>query len=730
MSFYTKKAPVVTVDSVAAALQLAMLANTSNTQDSAVTQAILTHENIGGVDAAIMKRLGDVEESIDTALAEAGVRDFLNEKVGLNLTGVSDHQRAHLERAVEKGMQAATIVLLGAADPSAYFAASFATAAYKGGGNTILLGDTGPVEITHETFEKQSFTDFLMVSAIANALAVATNPVAETFLRTVVLPANKPGIDMPVKVPHIYTRKNRSEDGSAFELVKRPIVHAIVDHTILETNSNEIHPFANPNGANDGVLVPAAKSFVDSVTLAGVGIPVRDLANGKLVDLISVSGHPALTKGNKQDETDVVANGVQVKHFGVEVKFGAAAGDVASLRLVVEGQQGTLFNPQVEGNTSGHILNYAGAVMVTSEDLTHDAVKIGAKATYATALGLAPGAKWFAKVALEAVGRAESNDGDYKVTLVSAEVVNVYSEAAGKPILITDATKLAAFKALFALSPLGWYPIARRTGSNMADTSTVCEEGNTYNYRIAVRPGAPLTTISPVVGEGNASSLDAVSMNIRTSIHNTIITEILKFETQLANAKHLPSNTTAVGGLVVIPTYHKAKLNMVTDVVVNESHKALEDYRTALVNAVTIMANRLIIDSQYLAALEVYTGSTSNFEVIVATDPHIASHLMTSGDGRTIGNDRKFTISSCLDKRLRDIILVSLRRTDTDTADMLSFGVFATSPSLLYTATTTRGNSVAREVHMIPRYRIAPTLPVMGRISVENMDKAFLNLIE
>lgn len=726
MSFYTQSQKgQLSIKSVVEAVEAALSTQTAVMNNPAISSGILTHESFDSMRSDEQDAIVQAEEIVDAALRNSGLDQLITLRMGPRA------DKEVVAKAIEKAYELAGLTLLASGNPSAWMDAQINAASWTPSNNQQALGNVAASELTHESFEKRDLTDLVVFSAISYALTVVTNPLGDTFYKTVVLPPSKPGIEIKIQIPHIYSNKSRSSNGDRFELVRRPIIHALSDSTILESNSNVVWPYAAPDGSNDAHLAPKAASadgVADRVkTLAGVAVPTRPLKVNDLVDLVSISGHPALLKGEVQDATDMLDANVQVRSFFFKIGDGVATGIVEKEVL---NQFGTMFFPKYDGRQYDTVMAYKGEVYISSSDVLEDGATVTAGLpALAVAAGLGADTPYQIKLSVEAFGTLENDLHNIRVSQISAELSTVLTkDADGKWVENEAAT--AAFAGITTAAGLYWFPKAVRTQANMRDNSIVCEVGNVMTYVIPVRPGAVMTTINPIQGAGDAASMDAVSMNLRAVQANQSITELLAFRDMLAASAEIGGNATvAIGAQLVNPTYIHQYLDIPVDVKSNKSRDAMSDLRNLLVNSVTMMANRLILSSRYLNALFMLSGSMSNFEVIVGTDPLIANHLMLEGDGRTIGNDRKFSIGYSLDERVTNRIFVSLRRTDTEGADPLSFGVFATSPALLYTAQTTRNGRVAKEMHMVPRNQNTPLLPILGEIEVRNLDELFAKSI-
>lgn len=656
--------------------------------------------------------VADTETRCVSMLERSGLRTLLEEKV---------EKGANHDACVEAGMDAAAMTLMAAADPAGYHSRFVQSSMESAPENTIVLDTGSNGTLSMEGFDDFKFDEFVEASIVTNALSAATNPLAETFFRTVVVPPSRSGIDISVTIPQIYNRQSRKTNGAKYDFAKTGIVRAIVDHTILESNSTKI--VAVGSAANAAQLVAAADIANRNVEVGGVTVATRPLKFGVVTDLISVSAHSGIVATGAQNETDSLSPAVALGDVYFKLVEGGAT---KFIKKSTKGMPGALFTRIAEGKATDMAMNFDGSIIVKSTDLLTDGTTVEAAFTLSTVLGIAAAVPYQIELKVALNGTLQYEHANIRVFANESVIGRVWTGANNVEMPAAQ-TEYTALVGALANTLEGFEPDAVRSNSNLRDSGTICDSGTAVNYRLPLQMGAPLTSVTPVSVGGHGASLDAMTMIKRVRTSNEAVSKILEFEAQMQNGLGLSENSPAVGGQLVESTYRAKSIDVTAKVVIQRSTGGMDDLRNALTDAVTIMANELILESGYLAALELFTGTTANFEVIVGTDPHIASHLMLSGDGRTIGNDRKFSIASSLDARMKNKIYVSVRRTDVTGADALSYGVLGIMPSLIHQATVSRGGSTAKEVQLIERQVIAVTCPILGRIDVTGMEELFVD---
>ncbi|QAX96000.1 hypothetical protein [Vibrio phage vB_VmeM-Yong XC32] len=650
-------------------------------------------------------RLADTEASVIEALVNKGLREELAKHLGVS----EEHP------CVQAGMDAATTTLLAYQDPAAYTDAVIH--AKKAGEGVRVFGDS--TEISMEGYDDFKFEGFLGTAVVANALAAASNPFSETFFRTVVLAPTQNGVDVDVTNPLIYTKKARNANGSAYDLQKQSAVRALIDFNILAGHSTAIMPIATT--AKAGILVATSDVPNRTVTLGGQNVEVRPLKYGVDVDLLAASTSEALLNAGAQDETDTVDPAMSLGRHYVKIVNGSNNAVVA---INLDGHRGALFQATQEGSTRDLQVMFRGDVWVKSTDESVAGDKLEAALGLATTLGVTAADPWQFKLELEVSGLFSYVQGNLKLNFNGAKVGAAYVN--GK--VQVGSTEQAALEAAIGagITGIGYEPKATRTNSNMRELGTVIDVSDTFRGRIPARMQSPLSIIAPTSVPGNQATMEAVNMIRRVRSSNDAVTKLLETEEQIQATDGILNGSPAIGALAGIkPTFLERKLDVVTQTVIFGSSRSMDELRGALAAGVTMLANKMLLDSGYLASLEMFTGSQANFEVIVGTDPQIANLLMNSGDNRTLGNGRNYHIASSLDDRLRGKIYLSVRRTGVDGADAHTFGVHPIMPSLIHKAQVTRNGAVSNETIVVPREEFAVTCPILARIDVLNLDGIF-----
>jgi len=670
-------------------------------------QTVQTMVSFESIDAESPKalELEGTEKSVLAHLSQIGFDKQLMKHIGVESV---DHP------CVAAGMDAAAMTILAQQDPAGYMAA--VTNVKKAPEGVTVFREPGAVDVSLEGYDDFKFEGFVGTAVVANALAAASSPFSELFFRTVVLAPSQSGVDVTITNPLVYTRQPRNANGSAYDLVKQSAVRALIDASILAGHATKILPIATT--AKAGILVSASDVANRDAVIAGKTVQVRPLVYGKDIDLIAASTTEELLVAGAQDETDTLDPAVSLGTHYLKL---TNALDSAVVAVNLDGMAGALFALTQEGGTKDQLVYFKGKVVLTSDMLTVAGASLESALNLATVIGGTASDSWRVEVDLDISGTLAYVRGNIRVNFNGAAVAAGYLNG----VALTASPQAALVSAL-AVAGIGYEPTATRSNSNMRDLGTIIDVNDSINGRIPARMQSPLSVIAPNSVQGGTATMEAVNMIRRVRASNQAIDKLMAFEKQLLTSTGIEGASPSIGAMAgVKPTLITRTLNVNTKVVQFGSNQSMLDLQGAIAAAVNTTTNQLLLDSGYLASIEMFTGSQSNFEVIVGTDPQIESLLMTSGDNRVLGNGRNYKVASSLDSRLRGKIYVSVRRTDVDGASAHCFGVHPIMPSLIHKATVSRGGSSSTETIVIPREDFAVTCPVLAVINVVGLDSIF-----
>lgn len=582
-----------------------------------------------------------------------------------------------------------------------------------------------------ESFDSFKFEKFRATAIITNALNAITNSFEDTWFKPILVSPAEQGVDVKIRIPYVFNSQNRNADGTAFALNKREILDAIRDRTILANSGNRVVPWARADGDYDAELVATATIGSRNVTSGGATFPTRPLLFNRDIDLIGISGHPGIAGAANQNEQDTLSPDIYVGTIYISLGDGT---NTVVLPFDTSTIAGSLFNPSVEGNTQEQVCNFENIVFLTDQTVSMNATTMDTVAELHTTLGLNAADSY--KIALRVLlsGKANPAEGNIRLNAIEVTIDNAWTGEGNDLTAATD-TQLTALRAAFsggngAVTLVGYEPKATRTNSNLRDRGTTVDMGTTLNYRLAIPMQSPLTSTVPLNVPGGGAGMDGLQLVKRVRNTNVAVQTLLNFRDTIIATNGVKTQHAGIGSSLITPTYVHKEVALEDVIATYTTSNAREDLQTGLVLAIEQVADTLLEDSGYLAVLDAIYGTTTGYEIIVATSPRFHGLIMTSGDARTFGNNKRFKVVSNHDDDFIDKIFISVRRPGENGADPLSFGIHASVPALVYQSpVTVRGGSHSSEVQLVPRELFAPMCPILGEITLTGIDGLFTDSV-
>lgn len=664
-------------------------------------------------------------ESLQGAELDQAQLTFENISTQLDSIGVGELIRSQLGEngdAADVAMEAAVISLMAAGEPAQYHQSSMTP--NKGPSSDAVLIDTNAVSIpSMESFTFDAFNNFNAMSVVISALTLAQSSFDELFFPTEVIGGGNSGSEISVSIPYAFNRTKRAANGSPWDFEKKSLVHAIEDHTLLESHATDIYPNAAAGSNNGAFLVDPLVVGNETLVLNGVDITTRPLLFATEVDLLSVSAHPGLIEADTQDETDALESNVGLGMMYIRVTNTAPATPIVGVfKADLAGVPGTLFTRPAEGNTNDLTVNYRGDINLNNNLVSISGVSIDALGIDGLLGGLVTDA-WNIDLATIVTGFTNTERANIKVYANSIELSNAYLN--GTEVAGTSA-EYADLAAAITIELVGYIPKARRVNDNLRMKGIYIDNSETNKYYFPVAIGAPVNSAKPVNSQGGGATVEGLVRALRTRTSNLAVTTLLAAELQIQQMMTSGSpqtNASTIGALFVKPTYYNESLNVQTEITIRTSAGGSDDLRSLIVDKITLMADKMALESSYLSALENFVGADKEYEVIIGTDPRIAGLIMRSGDERTLGFKHTFQVQSSLDLRMRNKIYISFRRKNQSGLDPLSFGCHQTKPALVHeVANSSRGNAVVSEVSVQPIEQHNVLLPILSRLDIVALD--------
>lgn len=625
------------------------------------------------------------------------------------LKGCSEHQ-------LNIALESAATTILGAGAGASYYSASQKTLDNSGVIAATPMGASS--QYAMESFDPATIEKFLAATVVANAQSALAGSFEDAFFPQILVPAGEHGIDLSLTIPLIYSNTKRDVGGAVFDIKKTSIVQAILTPSVLESDATTIWPQSTSN-TEPATLVLHSDVPTLTKVISGVDVTTRPVKFGAEVDIIGLSNTPGLIAQKIFDETDQLDSIMNLGTVYYKVTAVKGVTTVASVFAVdVSHQNGSLLT-QV---AAGKVQQFQTATTVNLP-LNPASVPVNGdtQAAFTTQmeeiLGVAPGTDFNINISMKLSAEADTESGYFLVNANNTAISALY-DAAGT---LSSLSVFTAVGVTITIAPLGYMPKLRRSNTNLRNNGTIIDNNTTVTYRYPVQLQAPISS-QTAIGANNIVTIETLGTAARIRNSGNAVQVLATTESILIADNGIPAQYPMAGAKLVKPTYRHHTIDVATVVANMNSKDALENLRGHLTSVLTLMANELLIDSHYLAALEALDIGFDGYEIIVVADPSIASHIWESGDTRTLGDNRPYVITQSNNEFFLGKLYMSFRRkTRDDNMHPLDFGSMLVTPSLTFELPINRNNRTVNEVTTVPRVNSYATLPILGRLDVLNL---------
>lgn len=663
----------------------------------------------------------------DFAVIQSSYADMMHDLRGSGLAlelmkGVEPEQ-------LEVALEACALTLMSGANPEAYYAAAIQNAVAPAGGvlvNTQQSGMAFNDTFGMESFDPVSVQKYLAYTAVANALSVINGDFESVFFPPQIVPAGQTGIDVDIRIPRVFAMNTRTNNGVPISFVKHSIIDALVDSSILDIDATTVVPYAS-SATLPVTLVPNSVIATTTRVIDGVNVDTRPILFGQEVDVIALSSAPGLLKNGAFDTTDSLdpVMNVGTVYYKLSVVTGIGSTPVTTeviLAADVSAQTGTQLTQVAAGVIQQYHANPHVELVIKQDFVPVMGTASSVVGQIEGILGVASGTHWTITGSMRLAANANIETAVMVVDATGAKLTRSFDSNG----IETPVAALNTSTHTVTIVPVGYVPNVRRTNSNLRTNGTIIDNNTVITYRFPIKLSSPIVSQSPV-GTLSSTTLEGLTQAMRIRNNGNCVKALKQLEVVLAANNGIPPQSSMMGAEMVKPYYVRDSMDLQTVVNNMQSQYALADMRGALLAAVSNMANELLIKSNYLAALEFCTNSNEGFEIIIVTDTQIGSNLMESGDNRSFGDRRKYRIATSLNSFFKGKIYISFRRSDRGTGmHPLDFGGQLITPALTYDVQVSRNSATVKEIHTIPRTVPYATLPVLGRIDVNNLDLLFV----
>lgn len=656
-----------------------------------------TFDYVAGVESFDSSNLGGVAADVEGLIQQASCSTLVADAIpGFTFFKKDAHGNDTSELTAGAESLAASMIL--ATDPEKWLHA------HQSADGANLLEAQGAVELGGvENFQKDQ-QGRTTISMVLNAAAATTEDFVSTLFPTRIVPAGTAALEYVVSIPYVFNRTIRGSKANQYELNRRPLHEAISDSSVFESKTLEVVPVATTE--NDEFFVDDALMADTLATVGNEKVPTRALVFNKRMNLISLAKTPG-TINQTMDESDTLDRNIAIGE--VFVKITPSAGTPQIVRLNTKGHAGSLLTTQAAGANTTVTANFNNVYTIdsTAKDIANaDLAAIG------TALGAT--AEFSFDLEIDMSATAEPSKGNMNVTKgLDPAILAVYNAGVemASPALSDVTVEL-----------FGWLPAARLSNANYRHRGYQIGAGDATRYLLAVERGAPLATTAPVSGEGYDVQLQTLRKAHSFRQSTEAVSKLLETANNMASGAAIAGTAAYVGAQLVNPTYIPVDVDLTVLAVSKDSATAMQALRTALLNAITLPVMRLLVNSGYSRALQYVGANQNDYEVIIATDPFIATLIMESGDSRALGNGVSYRCVSSNDDRMSGKLFATIRRRNAGADDIMNFGVHGFSPAVVYNGTLTRGEATATETIFQPADRFHVINPVLAEFNITGLD--------
>ncbi len=583
--------------------------------------------------------------------------------------------------------------------------------------------------VSQEAYNEVDTRNSAIFTMTYNYQSVRQDEFGETLFPTIVQSSDQAGITINVKLMTVFNGVERNISGAFQSFNRKNIIRAVADSTVLYKDTNKIVPVVRAESttkfvASTDVAVAAVVIDDESINTAPIKIATE-------VDILALSQPASMVAKGVNDQTDSLESAVTLSNVYVKFTNGLTLGDeltdVIKLSTLNIPYSNFVFNPQ--DNYKSALLNFTTDSIVISKD--HKRVD-GTALTYINAMNTND---WAVRLKLNLTGSVNVETGKLIVSGSTISVFKVMKNSDNTEVSITAGAGQTFANLIAAGSVIGYDILAYRTNANRRQRGqliNVTEFNQIYNVPLR----APITAQHPINANQQVDSSDVQTLinTTRTRTSNDAVKALIEFADTLKgwknvrDAANVGPDTLGVGRFYVIPQY-KEEAMVIPDAMnsITSADRTL-DLQAAIVNRIRLMAISMYVASEYKAASDALSGGMGAIPtVVVATDPSIASFIMSPGDLRTLGGEFNLRVVSTLDLRMRGKIYVTFGVFDesrNQQPNPMNFGNMLWYPETVVTANITRNGAISRETVVQPRYLFINNLPILGVITITGLDAA------
>lgn len=585
-------------------------------------------------------------------------------------------------------------------------------------------------DYTALSFDENSLEGMATFNAVVNMVAARQEPAAEALFPTKTFSPTDAVIRLGVAIPDIIKEKLHPAGGKLLNEERRRLTDGFIDHTLTESNTTEMVPFANPDGSADKFFMPSSVIGDQMVKMdKNVEVRRRPLAPNVLVNYISLCRHPGLTDGYSLDQTEQIAYGVKLKNVYVTV------GEGANARVIMFP---TLNLQRNEFTRAAGVGDHRDTQMVFISDdllLTKDTVDVEGNPIPVIADNVGVN-DYIVRLRVSITGEMNLRNGN---TMITPSAVNISEviDSQGDAVGTTDGVGKVVYDALKAANlAVGGVDLKAYTSNSNWRYNGPIIDIDPIEEQWMIMPGTPLTVINPPLENATASKIKAMQFAARIRSTAQALTTFLNYFEELKAYKDAASRGMKVdivgAGRHLVDVYvNERECDVAARLINRESSERHDSLANVLIHELRDEFWNMVRDSKYRNALRFQTGNADTKpRGVVLVDNVLGQHLnMANGitRKRILGDDMDIDIFIVDDQRFKGKMWCTLSRGRPGVEDLLSYGLHAYVPEIVQELTIGRQGADRKVTRIIPRSYHLPVLPIMACINVTNIREALTN---
>lgn len=572
-----------------------------------------------------------------------------------------------------------------------------------------------------ESYNESDIDIYQRAGIVMTLMASQQTPFAKMFFQPKNLDPREAGIVTPVTSNYIYNDFYHSTDGSLVEAGRKLVVRGFVSPKILKNRLTELVPVYRAKGNSTNVNAFVEDSMIEPVEAelgGGVKILTSMLKTGVEHNIISLSQTNQSLNHGLADSTYIVSEAMYLKEL--LVSFGDD-------HFVVDtrGLPGSVFDTGVQGEKrKTHLKFDTNSVVIPAGALTTKGKEAEANAILKD---------YNIRLKFYVTGDVDLSEGTTRINQGGISL-HAATDVDGNPVTA------AVFKQLSDVVKAGQIPgftiDARLENRNLAQNGLLTET-KTHRLLVTVPYREAVSNVSSTYDQEHDfdGSLAGIITLHRIKADGEAIDTIHEWAERLSNYKavvdqdgQVPFLDTVGSRAGIIPTWHEAEIDAEDLVDGFRSAHRFEDIKAALLGHVHLIAMNLIVNSEYLPVVRSY-GADENFKpkVVVGTDQILYSYLSTAFAEEVEHEEYTIEFQPTMNETMRGVVYIGITDPTNDATDGIIkpsvWGNFIHSPEMVSRLPKSRGNTTSNYLTSTPRYRHIVNVPVLGRITVKNVQK-------